>query len=81
MRVVVRGIDGPSVALDNMQPSDTVMRVLQMMQDKDGIPPDQVRVVFRGAELTDTSMTLAQYNIHDNDTVHLVLRVRKTEAD
>ncbi|KAH3743772.1 hypothetical protein Pelo_14823 [Pelomyxa schiedti] len=81
MRVVVRGIDGPSVALDNMQPSDTVMRVLQMMQRKDGIPPDQVRVVFRGAELTDTSMTLAQCNIHDNDTVHLVLRVRKTEAD
>lgn len=47
----------------------------QRIQDKDGIPPDQQRLIFAGRQLHDT-FTLYDYKIETGSIVHLILRLR-----
>ena len=79
MQIFVKTLTGKTITLE-VEPSARIDNVKQLIQDREGIPPDQQKLTFNSTELED-GKTLEYYSIQKKSILHLTLRSAATEVN
>lgn len=74
MQIIVKTLTGRTCPM-NFEEEDTILRVKQALQEKEGIQVDQIRLIYKGKQLSD-EQTLQSRQITAGETLHMVLQLR-----
>ena len=72
--IKVKTLTGKDIEID-IEPGDTIERIKERVEEKEGIPPVQQRLIFAGKQMNDEK-TARDYNIEGGSVLHLVLALR-----
>ncbi|ETN61807.1 ubiquitin [Anopheles darlingi] len=74
MQIFVKTLTGKTITLD-VVPTETVLDIKSKIEEREGIDPDQQRIIFAGKQL-ENGRIISDYNIQHGSTMHLVLRLK-----
>ena len=73
-QIKVKTLTGKEIEID-IESDDTIARIKERVEEKEGIPPPQQRLIFGGKQMTDDKKA-SEYNIEGGSVLHLVLALR-----
>ncbi|KAG2539658.1 NEDD8-like [Panicum virgatum] len=73
-KIKVKMLTGREIDVD-VEPTDPVGRIKERVEEQEGIPPEQQRLIFGGKQLAD-GKTVRESNVTAGSIIHLVLAVR-----
>ena len=74
MQIKVRTLTGKEIPIE-VQETDRIYRIKELLEEKEGIPPVQQRLIYQGKQISDDD-TILSARLEPGTQLHLVLTLR-----